>query len=235
MIYVTADLHGYLDSWKRLMKKIRFTEDDTMFVLGDLVDCGPDPMGLVNELMTYPNVFPVLGNHDLRFARCVRPLPPEANTENFLSFLNDEQRDELTEWVKEGGHTTLAGFLALDSEEREAVLDYISEMTLYEEAEADGVSFVLTHSGIDGFSPDTPLDDYPMEAFLNALPRPGDEYFADKTVIVGHIPTYKLDESMAGKILDDGAIIYIDCGASHPDDGGRLGCLRLDDFEEFYA
>lgn len=235
MIYVTADLHGYLDAWKRLLKKIHFTENDTMFVLGDLVDCGPDPMGLVCELMTYANVFPVLGNHDLRFARCVRPLPPEATAENFMSFLNAEQQAELAAWVRDGGQTTLSGFLALDEEEREAVLDYISEMTLYEEAEADGVSFVLTHSGIDGFAPDKELDDYPMEAFLNAVPRPGDEYFADKTVIVGHIPTYQLDEDMAGKILDDGAIIYIDCGASHPDEGGRLGCLRLDDFEEFYA
>lgn len=235
MIYVTADLHGYLEDWQRLMKKIRFTDDDTMFVLGDLVDCGPDPMGLIGELMTYANVFPILGNHDLRFARCVRPLPPEATAENFMSFLNAEQQAELAAWVRDGGQSTLSGYLSLDAEEREAVLDYISEMTLFEETEADGVTFVLTHSGIDGFQPDRALDDYPLDAFLNAAPRPGDEYFEDKTVIVGHVPTYKLNGDMAGKILDDGAVIYIDCGVSHPNEGGRLGCLRLDDFEEFYA
>ena len=33
----------------------------------------------------------------------------------------------------------------------------------------------------------------------------------------------------------DGGIIYIDCGAAHKDIGGRVGCLRLDDFEEFYV
>ena len=34
---------------------------------------------------------------------------------------------------------------------------------------------------------------------------------------------------------NDGGIIYIDCGAAHKDIGGRVGCLRLDDFEEFYV
>lgn len=233
MIYVTADLHGHLERWRSLVQKIHFTEDDTMFLLGDLVDCGPDPIGLVQELMTYANVFPILGNHDLRFARCARLLSPEATTENLM--LTPAQQAEFAAWIQDGGQATLSGFLALDTEGRDAVLDYISEMTLYEETEADGVSFVLTHSGIDGFTPERELDDYPMEAFLQATPRPGEEYFSDKTVIVGHIPTFRLSENHTGRILDDGAIIYIDCGASHPNEGGRLGCLRLDDFQEFYV
>ena len=67
-----------------------------------------------------------------------------------------------------------------------------------------------------------------------AHPEPGMEYFPDRTVIVGHRPTYRLKGGTAGKILDDGGIIYIDCGAAHKEDGGCVGCLRLDDFEEFY-
>lgn len=30
-------------------------------------------------------------------------------------------------------------------------------------------------------------------------------------------------------------IIDIDCGAGYPKAGGRLGCLRLNDMEEFYV
>ena len=93
---------------------------------------------------------------------------------------------------------------------------------------------MLTHSGIADFDADRELDDYPPAAFLTAEPKPGMEYFADKTVIVGHIPTHRLEGGTAGQILDDGGIIYIDCGAAHKEDGGRVGCLRLDDFEEFY-
>ncbi len=235
MIYVVSDLHGCLSEWTQLLNTIHFGDNDTMFVLGDCVDFGPDPIGLLLDLMERPNVFPILGNHDLAFARCAHTLPPDATMETLSDILNEEEKARLAKWLSNGGQTTLRQFLALDEESREAVLDYIGEMTLYEETEADGVSFLLTHAGLDQFDPYLPLEDYPPEAFLQASPRPGEEYFADRTVIVGHVPTFRLQGGQPGKILDDGAIIYIDCGAAHPTEGGTIGCLRLDDFAEFYA
>lgn len=234
MIYTVSDLHGCLEDWKSLLQKIHFNDNDTMFVLGDCVDLGPDPIGLLHDMMERPNVFPLLGNHELHFARCVRNLPLEANMENLAEYVDESNRTALAKWAADGGQRTLAQYLALDEEDREAILDYIGEMTLYEEAEADGISFVLTHSGIADFDENKALEDYLPHAFLTAEPRPGMEYFADKTVIVGHIPTFRLEGGTAGQILDDGGIIYIDCGAAHKEDGGRVGCLRLDDFEEFY-
>ncbi len=236
MIYTVSDLHGCLEDWKNLLRKIRFTDNDTMFVLGDSVDLGPDPIGLLHDLMERPNVFSILGNHEWMFAHCAHRIPPEANMQNLMDYFREEtSARELAQWMSEGGQRTLTQFLALDEEDRAAILDYIGEMTLFEEAEADGVSFVLTHSGIEGFDPELPLEDYEPSAFLTAQPEPGMEYFADRTVIVGHRPTYRLQGGQPGKILDDGGIIYIDCGAAHKDEGGCVGCLRLDDFEEFYA
>lgn len=235
MIYVVSDLHGCLSEWTQLLDTIHFGDNDTMFVLGDCVDFGPEPIGLLHDLMERPNVFPLLGNHELMFARCAHAIPADATMETLPQHINDEQKAKLAEWLSDGGQTTLQQYLALDEESREAILDYIGEMTLYEEAEADGVSFLLTHSGLDHFDPERSLDDYEPTDFLHATPRPGDEYYEDRTVIVGHIPTFRLDGGKAGKILDDGGIIYIDCGAAHPSDGGTVGCLRLDDFEEFYA
>ena len=46
------------------------------------------------------------------------------------------------------------------------------------------------------------------------------------TVIVGHAPT------KSGKIEYGEGSIFIDCGAG---EGGKLGCLRLEDGKEFYA
>lgn len=236
MIYVVSDLHGCLDEWKQLLRKFHFNDDrDTMFVLGDCVDFGPEPIALLHDMMARPNVFPLLGNHELRFARCVRSLPPEASMDNLMEHLPDDKKALFASWMAEGGQSTLRQYLDLSADDREAILDYIGEMTLYEETEADGVQFVLTHSGLNHFSPDRPLDDYLPDDFLTASPTPGTEYFEDRTVVVGHVPTFRLDGGEAGKILDDGAVIYIDCGAAHPADGGCVGCLRLDDFEEFYV
>jgi serine/threonine protein phosphatase 1 len=235
MIYVASDLHGCLEDWLLLLDKIHFGETDTMFVLGDCVDFGPEPIGLLHDLMERPNVFPVLGNHELRFARCARRIPASATMETLPALLDDEGKVLLAEWLSDGGQTTLRQYLALNEEDRAAILDYIGEMTLYEEAEADGISFVLTHAGLDHFDPERELDDYEPADFLSASPAPGMEYFADRTVVVGHTPTFRLEGGKAGKILDDGAIIYIDCGAAHPQDGGTVGCLRLDDLAEFYS
>ena len=234
MIYVVSDLHGCLEDWLLLLDRIHFGEQDTMFVLGDCVDYGPAPIDLLHDLMERPNVFPVLGNHELRFARCARKIPPHATMETLPELLDADGKALLAEWLSDGGQNTLRQYLALNEEEREAILDYIGEMTLYEETEADGVSFVLTHSGLDHFAPARPLDDYAPEDFLSASPTPGTEYFEDRTVIVGHTPTFRLEGGTPGKILDDGAVIYIDCGAAHPQDGGCIGCLCLDDFSEFY-
>lgn len=236
MIYVASDLHGCLDEWKQLLGQFHFHEDrDVMFVLGDCVDFGPDPIGLLHDMMSRPNVYPILGNHELRFARCVRDLPPETTMENLAEYLPEDKRELFASWMAEGGQTTLRQYLELDEEEREAILDYIGEMTLFEETESDGVEFVLTHSGLNNFSAERPLDDYMPEDFLTAAPTPGMEYYEDRTVIVGHVPTFRLDGGKPGKILDDGAVIYIDCGAAHKAEGGCVGCLRLDDFQEFYA
>ncbi len=41
MIYVTSDLHGYpLNKFLAFLKKAGFTEDDFLFVLGDVIDRG---------------------------------------------------------------------------------------------------------------------------------------------------------------------------------------------------
>ena len=43
MIYVTSDLHGYpLEKIKDMLNKVGFSNDDFLFVLGDVIDRGED-------------------------------------------------------------------------------------------------------------------------------------------------------------------------------------------------
>ena len=50
MIYTVSDLHGCLEDWQTLLDTIHFSDQDTMFVLGDCVDLGPDPIGLLHDM-----------------------------------------------------------------------------------------------------------------------------------------------------------------------------------------
>ena len=59
--------------------------------------------------------------------------------------------------------------------------------------------------------------------------------------IHGHIPTMEMRKwnkqerkSTIWKNKSE-TIINIDCGAGYPKEGGKLGCLRLNDMKEFYV
>ena len=59
--------------------------------------------------------------------------------------------------------------------------------------------------------------------------------------IYGHIPVMQMrawhKQEASNKIWKnkDGSVIDIDCGAGYPEQGGCLGCLRLNDLKEFYV
>ena len=70
MTYVVSDLNGHLDVFRDLLEKISFSEKrDVMYVLGDIVDYGPQPMELVQDLSTRINVYPIAGDRDYTAAR----------------------------------------------------------------------------------------------------------------------------------------------------------------------
>ena len=44
MIYAMSDIHGQYELFRNLMEQIPLGKDDTLYVLGDVVDRGPDSM-----------------------------------------------------------------------------------------------------------------------------------------------------------------------------------------------
>ena len=59
MTYVVSDLHGCLDQFQDLLKKIRFSDNDVLYVLGDIVDYGEQSMDLLCDLSMRFNVIPI--------------------------------------------------------------------------------------------------------------------------------------------------------------------------------
>ncbi len=230
MIYVISDLHGRFDRYQQMLEVIKFTLDDTLYVLGDVIDRGPDGIKILQDMMFRPNIFPLLGNHEFTAAICLPWLMQEV-TDQSLNALDGTQIAALSEWIANGGGVTLRSLKGLATEEREEILEYFREMELFAEVETNGRSFVLTHSGLSNFSPGRPLSDYNLEDFLFCRPGMDTVYFPDKFLIFGHTPTRYL--SGQDKILRQKTWIDIDCGCAAP--SGRLGCLCLDTMEEFYT
>lgn len=223
MTYVISNIHGNYQKFKDLLSEISFRDSDVLYILGDILDYGEESMELIADLSVRVNVYPIAGEHDYLAARMLN---------GFSKMLysgaapDPEYIAEMTAWVQDGGQATLEAFRALDAEQREGVLDYLEEMTLFEELEIKGKEYILVHAGIADYDPDADLYDYEPEDFFSS---PLDASFAlaeGKTLIVGHVPT------KSGKIERGEGSIFIDCGAAN---GGSLGCLCLETGEEFYA
>ena len=56
MIYVMSDIHGNLRRFKSVMEKIALKPDDTLYVLGDVVDRHPYGIEILQEIMAMPTI-----------------------------------------------------------------------------------------------------------------------------------------------------------------------------------
>lgn len=61
MNYVISDIHGYYNQFIELLELIQLNDDDTLYVLGDVVDRGPNPIKTLLKLMEMPNAVCIVG------------------------------------------------------------------------------------------------------------------------------------------------------------------------------
>ncbi len=227
MNYAVADLHGSYDKFKRLLKEIKFSDNDFLYVVGDIVDYGEEPIELLTDLSMRYNVIPILGDHDYRAYKLLCELDKMLKGGS----PDPEIIGEMTEWIVDGGQRTMEGFKALDDDMKEGVLEYLADMSLYEEVEAGDKKYLLVHAGIAGFDGESDLDDYMPEDFIHESLDTSRALIDGVTIVAGHTPTYELDGAERGKIYHGEGSVIIDCGAAF---GEPLACICLDNGKEFY-
>ena len=71
MIYVLSDIHGNLKRFESIMKQINLQPDDTLYILGDVVDRNPDGIKILRKLMKMPNVKMLIGNHEYMMLKAI--------------------------------------------------------------------------------------------------------------------------------------------------------------------
>ena len=62
MIYAVSDLHGCYDKYRNMLEKIHFSETDTLYILGDVVDRGDGGIRILQDMAARRNVIPIKGN-----------------------------------------------------------------------------------------------------------------------------------------------------------------------------
>ena len=77
MIYVMSDIHGQKRRFDSVMKQINLQPEDTLYVLGDVIDRNPDGIKILRQIMAMSNAKMLLGNHELMMMNALYYPPPE--------------------------------------------------------------------------------------------------------------------------------------------------------------
>ena len=140
MNYVLADIHGNSEAFDAVLNLIKLKEDDHLYILGDVVDRGPDGIALLQRIRKMENTTLLLGNHEYMMIEALR------NT-------NDLRKRHV--WRRNGCEPTYNSFQEMSEEDQEDLLQYLEKLPIQEtvtirtrgqpQAE-DLVTFVLVHA-----------------------------------------------------------------------------------------
>lgn len=232
MIYVTSDIHGNLDRLKRLIKEIELSKKDTLYIIGDLVDRGEEPIEVIEYVMDRPNIEVIMGNHD----------------EMMLYSLKYKDEVQIERWSRNGCAPTENGFHKRTSEAQDKILNYIENLPYYKLIDN---KYLLVHAG---FEPERLFENMKNKPLEEALLEQKDrlvwvrqDFYMNKALegiitIFGHSPTPSINKAFGNEIVKPHEIwfdriyndkIGIDVGNCY--EGGRLAALRLDDFKIYYV
>lgn len=231
--YVMSDLHGNYKAYLHMLEKINFGENDRLYILGDILDRGKNPVSILLDVMERSNVTVLIGNHEVMAYECLRFLLQEITEESLLE-ITEDMIEKLLNWQQNGGTSTTDEFHKCDRETQEKLVEWIGNLELYEEIEVAGKTFILVHAGLGNFAPQKELWEYEMYELVWERPDYEERYYEDKYVVTGHTPTELIEgNEKPNHIYQANGHIAIDCGCNFPN--GRLGCLRLEDMKEFYV
>ncbi len=235
MVYVMSDIHGHSQRFESVMSQIKLKPEDTLYILGDVVDRSPDGIRLIRKFMKMPNVKMLLGNHEYMMLD-VLLYPPNDKLNKFDRLWDMEQR--VIRWYNNGGNITHNYLKHIRKDLRKEVLEFVDSLPLNYRIEVNGQKYILVHGGIEG--------DY-QESFMARVRYDSEKEYCvwtrdarhfelpeDTILIFGHTPTNHFQDNEPMEIWKGQNRYGIDCGCGYlyP---GRLACLRLDDMAVFYS
>lgn len=103
MIYLVGDLQGCCNPFERLLQTIDFSPSrDHVYVLGDLVNRGPDSLGVLRRLRELGNSATcLLGNHDLHLLAVAHGVRKPHRSDTLDEILNAPDRDDWLNWIRQ--------------------------------------------------------------------------------------------------------------------------------------
>jgi serine/threonine protein phosphatase 1 len=209
--FVIGDIHGCVEEVDRLLDALALGASDSVIFLGDYIDRGPSPKGVIDRLLRLrqegPRCVFLKGNHE----------------DMFLAFLGERGRYG-DAFLFNGGRATLRSY-GLDGESGDAVAArlppaHLAFLRSLELRHQHG-SFLCVHAGV---VPTRPLEEQDEETLLwireEFILSPHPFPF---TVLFGHTPQREVIIDLPYKIGLDTGLVY----------WNKLSCFELEERQLF--
>jgi len=196
--FVIPDIHGCCRTFRQLLfNKLEIEKTDTLFLLGDYIDRGPDSKGVIETIFELQrdgyDVQAIRGNHE----------------QMLIEFLASNSDEDLMDWLENGGDATVQSY---DLENGGCItsehIHFVKVLPVCIVTD----SYIFVHAGLD-FSLDDPIMETSLEFKLwtrkNLLVK--SEKIGGRKVIVGHTPRslQTIEKSLTSNLiqLDNGCFI----------------------------
>lgn len=102
-LYCIGDIQGCDGALGRLLDAVGFSPSrDTVYLLGDLVNRGPDSAAVLRRCMAAGDALrPLLGNHDLHLLAAAQGMRKSSRRDTLASVLDAPDRDALLGWLRQ--------------------------------------------------------------------------------------------------------------------------------------
>ena len=103
MHYLIGDLQGCCDAFNRLLAEIGFSASrDSLHVLGDLVNRGPDSLGTMQRLRSLGAAATcLLGNHDMHLLAVAEGVREPHSSDTLGAILASPEREAWLDWLRQ--------------------------------------------------------------------------------------------------------------------------------------
>lgn len=131
MIYVCSDIHGNYERYEAAKALLRDNGEDVLYIVGDMIDRGPDGLKILLDVMHQDYIVAMLGNHEWMMYQAL--------------VMGDE--DEFACWTfpNNGGSVTAQAFGKLDNADQNRILRFLSNLPVAVQIDHNGKKVYLVH------------------------------------------------------------------------------------------
>lgn len=130
-IYICSDLHGEYPAYKAIINQLK--ETDKLYILGDVIDRGPDGIKILQDVMKRKEKGQVeflIGNHELMMIQAL-----------FLDNTKAKQN-----WIRNDGNITLEEFEKLNYSDQIKIREFLLDSYVYKNIEVNLQNVHLVHA-----------------------------------------------------------------------------------------